>query len=139
MSLQGWFLTAFIAFSVSALFAWAIYTFGGWAIRFWYCWLSPDFPYLPAAPASGERKQRKNLSSGRRKIPAVQVLKDSSSGIKQTLAGIKTSLHDSLFGILQEDELLLERAEQGNPPIGKGNKIEEKAFQRHSTYRGKQC
>ncbi|MCB0546404.1 MAG: inorganic phosphate transporter, partial [Phaeodactylibacter sp.] len=105
--IAGWFLTAFIAFSVSALFAWAIYTFGGWAIGFLVllavALISRTF--LLHRLREKEKAEEESFERQAQAIPAVQVLKDSSSGIKQTLAGIKTALHDSLFGLLQEDEL----------------------------------
>ena len=122
--IAGWFLTAFIAFSVSALFAWAIYTFGGWAIGFLVllavALISRTF--LLHRLREKEKAEEESFERQAQAIPAVQVLKDSSSGIKQTLAGIKTALHDSLFGLLQEDELLLERAEQAILQLEKGNK-----------------
>ncbi|MCO6479140.1 MAG: inorganic phosphate transporter [Phaeodactylibacter sp.] len=122
--IAGWFLTAFIAFSVSALFAWAIYSFGAWAIgglgALAVFLISRTF--LLHQRRSKEKAEEESYERQSHAIPAVQVLKDTSSGIKETLSGIQTVLHDSLFGLLQEDQLLLERAEQAIHQLEKDNK-----------------
>ncbi|MCB0559704.1 MAG: inorganic phosphate transporter [Lewinellaceae bacterium] len=129
--IAGWFLTAFIAFSVSALFALAIYSFGGWAIGILVILavflISRTFLFHKRREK--EKAEEESFERQAEMIPAFQVLKETSSGIKQTLSGIRTALHDSLFGLLQEDQLLLERAEQAIHQLEKGNKsLKKKLF-----------
>jgi len=129
--IAGWFLTAFIAFSVSALFAWAIYSFGGWAVGalviLAIVLISRTF--LLHRKLAQEKAAEESFERQVHTIPAIQVLKETSSGIKQTLAGIRSALHDSLFGLMQEDQLLLERARQSIHHLEKGNKsLNKKLF-----------
>ncbi|MCB9266276.1 MAG: inorganic phosphate transporter [Lewinellaceae bacterium] len=122
--IAGWFLTAFIAFSVSALFAWAIYSFGGWAIGVLavLAVVLISRTFLLHRRREKEKAEEETFERQAHALPAVEVLKDTSSGIKQTLSGIQSILHDALFGLLQEDELLLNRAEEAIHSLEKGNK-----------------
>ncbi|MCB0579016.1 MAG: inorganic phosphate transporter [Phaeodactylibacter sp.] len=129
--IAGWFLTAFIAFSASALFAWAIYSFGGWAVGglVLLAVFLISRTFLLHRRREKEKAEEESFERQAQVIPAVQVLRETSSGIKETLSGLRTVLHDSLFGLLQEDELLLERAEKAIHRLEKNNKgLRKKLF-----------
>ena len=129
--IAGWFLTAFIAFSASAVFAWAIYSFGGWAVGglVLLAVFLISRTFLLHRRREKEKTEEESYERQAQAIPAVQVLKETSSGIKQTLSDIRTVLHDALFGLLQEDTLLLERAGKAIHHLEKGNKgLKKKLF-----------
>ena len=120
----GWFLTAFIAFSVSALFAWLIRHFGIWAII--------GIVVLAAALVARtfvlhrfrekERVAEEALDRKGQAIPAAVILQETYESVIATLSNIRSALHDSVFGLLQEDMLLVERAEKDVKQLKKNKK-----------------
>lgn len=127
----GWFLTAFIAFGASAIFAWAIYVYKGWAIGalviMAIIFISRTF--LLHRRLEKEKAEEESFERQAQAIPAVEALQETSSGIRQTLSDIRSALHDTLFGLMQEDPLMLERAGQAILHLKKDNrKVKKKLF-----------
>ncbi len=124
----GWFGTAFIAFTVSALFAWLIHSFGGWAIGVLVLaaifFISRTF-FLHRRIAK-EKAVEEAYERDAQAIPAAKILQETYSNVTDSLCSIRTALHDSIFGLLQEDLLLLERAEKAVKNLKKSNKQAKK-------------
>lgn len=124
----GWFLTAFIAFSVSATFAWLILNFNLWAVGgiILLAAAMMTHTFVLHRRREKEKAAEEALDRKGRAIPANVVLQETYASVVTTLANIRSALHDSVFGLLQEDMLLIGRAEKDVKELGKGKKALKK-------------
>jgi phosphate/sulfate permease len=124
----GWFLTAFIAFTVSATFAWLIYHFGIWAIAA-LLMLVVGFivrTFLLHRKRERLRTLERKMEQAIQAVPAAMVLQETYESVIHTLSNTRSALHDVIFGLLQEDILLIGRAEKLTSELKKSKKTLKK-------------
>ena len=124
----GWFLTAFIAFSVSAVFAWLIFNFGIWAIAA-ILMLVVGFitrTFLLHRKREKDKAKEKEFEEAVHAIPAALALQETYESVTNTLSNVRSALHDSIFGLQQEDLLLIGRAENLVGNLKKSKKVMKK-------------
>jgi hypothetical protein len=124
----GWFLTAFIAFTVSATFAWLIYHFGIWAIAA-LLMLVVGFiarTFLLHRKRERLRALEQKMEQAVQAVPAAMVLQETYESVIHTLSNTRSALHDAIFGLLQEDILLIGRAEKLTSELKKDKKTLKK-------------
>jgi phosphate/sulfate permease len=124
----GWFLTAFIAFSVSAVFAWLIFNFGIWAIAA-ILMLVVGFitrTFLLHRKREKVKAKEKEFEQAVHAIPAALALQETYESVTHTLSNVRSALHDSIFGLQQEDLLLIGRSEKLVGNLKKSKKVLKK-------------
>lgn len=122
--IAGWFFTALIAFTVSAVFATLLYWFGVWAISgliaLSVLFISRTF-FLHrkrAKEIAGEEAFERRTEV----VPASRVLKDTSLHIAENLSSIRAAFGNVISGLLEEDASLLKKAGKEVKELSKSNK-----------------
>lgn len=123
----GWFGTAFIAFTVSATFAWLIYSFGIWAIGLLVAaavfFISRTF-LLHQKQQKRKAAREKGLLSGERLLPE-QLQSETASYLGHTLTQVADIYQEAIRGLLDED----------TTPIGQSSKRMSQLLERHDDFR----
>jgi len=119
----GWFMTAFIAFSVSALFAYLISTFGGWAIvvivLFAVLFITNTFLYHRR-----QAKSQKKLSAAQsrvERVPAKTIIDDTAKTVVNSLESIRTAYRASIDGLTAENRKRLQEVREAMKGLAESN------------------
>lgn len=131
----GWFMTAFIAFSVAALFAYLISTFGGWAITtivaFAIFFITNTFLYHRRNAKAQER-----LSAAQSRVetvPATTIINDTAKTVVNSLESIRTAYRASIEGLTNEDRKRLQEVGEAMKALAESN--EEFKYTFHGSIR----
>ena len=101
----GWFMTAFIAFTVAATFAYLIHSFGNWVIAI-LVGLAVMLIYNTfRLHRKREKSKEKILAASKRaqSIPADEVIRDTVNSVTKGLNAIREAYKASIEGLLTED------------------------------------
>jgi phosphate/sulfate permease len=105
----GWFMTAFIAFGMAALFALLIHRFGPWMIALLVAaavlFIYNTFRYHRQKSKDKERVERAHQQYQRQE--AQDLIQDTASQVATNLRTVQGTYTNALRGLLQEDEALL--------------------------------
>ncbi len=131
----GWFMTAFIAFSASALFAWLISTFGGVAIvilvLFAIFFITNTFLLHRR-----REKQKVGLETAHQKIDQVtakSIIDDTSQSVADSIDSIRTAYWSSIEGLASEDRKQLKKVKTAMDDLSRSN--EEFKYTFHGSIR----
>lgn len=101
----GWFATALIAFTVSAVFAFLIHRFQLWAIIVLVAlaafFITRTFLFHKKREKAKARREAARYAT--ENVPAAKVIGDTAAGVARTLRSIRQAYHDSLDGLARED------------------------------------
>lgn len=131
----GWFMTAFIAFSVSALFAYLISTFGGGAIAvivaFAIFFITNTFLYHRRRAKS---KEKLNAAQERiETVTAKTIINDTADSVVNSLESISTAYRASIEGLTTEDRKRLQEVREAMKTLAENN--EEFKYTFHGSIR----
>lgn len=120
----GWFLTAIIALSASALFAFIIFKFGIWGIGFLVMVVVYSF-YRMNKHHTAEYKEAEKIKTLEKEISSIEspiLIKETSKFVAQLLSNISDTYRDTIDGLLEEDRSILLKAKQDLKILKKENK-----------------
>lgn len=131
----GWFLTAFIAFSVAAIFAYLISTFGGWAIAiivaFAIIFILNTFLFHRR-----KSKAQEKIATARSRadsVSAKNIINDTANTVVDSLESIRTAYWASIEGLATEDRRRLQEVKAAMNKLAESN--EEFKYTFHGSIR----
>jgi len=122
----GWFATALIAFTVSAIFAFLIHRFQLWAI-IGLVVIAVFFitrTFLLHQKREKDKAKREAAHYATEAVPAAKVISDTSSRVALTLVTIRKTYSDCLDGLRHEDLELLQKTKK----MAKNTRQQNEAF-----------
>lgn len=131
----GWFMTAFIAFTVAGVFAYLITTFGGWAIAiivaFAIFFITNTF-LLHRRRSKAQEKIVEAQSKGDR-VSAKTIIDDTAKTVVDSLESIRTAYWASIEGLANEDRKRLQEVKVAMKALSVSN--EEFKYTFHGSIR----
>jgi phosphate/sulfate permease len=110
--IAGWFVTAFVAFTVSGICAWLVYSFGMWAVVGLVALLV--FLVVQSTLLHRRReKSREELKSFELEaatIPAAHMVEDTSRKVAQMLPVVVKAYKSAINGLLTEDRNIIQES-----------------------------
>jgi hypothetical protein len=110
----GWFGTAFIAFTVSGIFAFLMYFYGGWAMGALVILAATLITRTFLLHRSKEKAKAtlKAFDRQRSEIPAPQLIDDTARRVGKTIESISRTYTNAVSGLLNEDLRTIQAAKE---------------------------